>query len=500
MAYSRTNWKDKVVSTPNKYKDQSNVSYTFTPDEGVVTEAGTPVNAGNMNKIDLTLFINNNIFACTGSANTYATTIAGITAIADLVGIPFAISLNIDASAASTLNVNGYGAHAILKPNGVGFVNGKLNGIYTMIWNGTNFILQGSDSSGNAIPADLLNGKTASTDVGDIVGTRTKFSYTEVGKSFPMPIAMVSSSAIPLLVDYVGYAFGDKLGNMYLYSYYSSTSTYMLTKFTNLGVIVFSTTFPADNYSNFLFDNDNNLFLIRPNNKDIIKIDKNTGTIAKSVTTSYACYHITVDSSGNIYSAYTDSISIRVYKYTNDLVFVSSIVAFALNTTTRDIVWFNDNIYVCHINGLVRIKDDLSEINATYAGGGLLLDIISDNCILVTYNQTPTYKLYKLSLNGSGFDLIWNVTNYRYYRTIHSNLGVYVFYSSLDSPYACRAGLLDSNSGSIISSIAFGFNKEFSKTNITDFYDNGTFYVFNSSLSASGAKATLTQFGEYFNL
>ena len=45
------------------------------------------------------------------------------------------------------------------------------NSIYTMRYNGTNFILQGEVASGNAVASDLLSGKTASTDAGDITGT-----------------------------------------------------------------------------------------------------------------------------------------------------------------------------------------------------------------------------------------------------------------------------------------------------------------------------------------
>ena len=52
MAYSKTNWTDRVVEFPNRYKDQALIQYTFARDEGVVTEAGTFVNAGNMNKLE----------------------------------------------------------------------------------------------------------------------------------------------------------------------------------------------------------------------------------------------------------------------------------------------------------------------------------------------------------------------------------------------------------------------------------------------------------------
>ena len=52
MAYTKTNWVDRVVATPTKFKDQANVEYTFTPLPGEVTAVGTPVNAVNLNKIE----------------------------------------------------------------------------------------------------------------------------------------------------------------------------------------------------------------------------------------------------------------------------------------------------------------------------------------------------------------------------------------------------------------------------------------------------------------
>jgi len=60
------------------------------------------------------------------------------------------------------------------KPNGndvtAGFL--KADSIYTVRYNGTNFILQGSDSAGNATPEHVLAGKTFSNDAGtDLTGT-----------------------------------------------------------------------------------------------------------------------------------------------------------------------------------------------------------------------------------------------------------------------------------------------------------------------------------------
>ncbi|MGM0973424.1 MAG: hypothetical protein ACQEW2_10770 [Bacillota bacterium] len=106
----------------------------------------------------------------TGSANTYAVTLSPApTALVE--GMAVSVKINVNASAASTLNVNGLGAKGIKKSNGTDVTNLKANGIYTFRYDGTSFILQGEGGSGNAVASDLLSGKTASTDAGDIVGT-----------------------------------------------------------------------------------------------------------------------------------------------------------------------------------------------------------------------------------------------------------------------------------------------------------------------------------------
>lgn len=54
MAYQKTNWKDRAVERPRTYRMQQNPDGTVTliPEPGTVYEAGTPVNAPNMNKIE----------------------------------------------------------------------------------------------------------------------------------------------------------------------------------------------------------------------------------------------------------------------------------------------------------------------------------------------------------------------------------------------------------------------------------------------------------------
>ena len=108
----------------------------------------------------------------TGSANTYVLTLTpALTAYA--AGVCVAVQINAANTGASTINVNGLGAKSIRDSKGVALTAGKLilNGVYTLRYDGTNFILQGEGGSGDALASDLLLGKKASTDAGDITGT-----------------------------------------------------------------------------------------------------------------------------------------------------------------------------------------------------------------------------------------------------------------------------------------------------------------------------------------
>ena len=116
-----------------------------------------------------------------GSANTYALTLSpSPSAYTDGMGI--VVKINAANTGAATINVNGLGVKPIVDGKGNALTSGKLrlNGTYSLKYNTTsgNFILQGSDSSGNATPADLLAGKTASVDAGDIIGTMANYAGT----------------------------------------------------------------------------------------------------------------------------------------------------------------------------------------------------------------------------------------------------------------------------------------------------------------------------------
>ncbi|WP_407308540.1 hypothetical protein [Desulfosporosinus sp. SB140] len=112
--------------------------------------------------------------AATGAANTYIVALnPAPTSYVD--GIAVAIKINVNSTGASTLNVNGLGAKTILDSLGNAITSGGLKAgiIYSMRYNSTtgNFIVQGKGGGGNATAAQLLNGATATVDIGQITGT-----------------------------------------------------------------------------------------------------------------------------------------------------------------------------------------------------------------------------------------------------------------------------------------------------------------------------------------
>lgn len=115
--------------------------------------------------------------AATGSVNAYAITLSPALAVYD-AGVCVAVKINVANTGASTLNVNGLGAKAILDSKGNAMTAGKLksDSIYTLRYNGTAFILQGDgtdeasdilgkiktvDGASSGLDADLLDGRQA---------------------------------------------------------------------------------------------------------------------------------------------------------------------------------------------------------------------------------------------------------------------------------------------------------------------------------------------------
>lgn len=115
----------------------------------------------------------------TNVGNVYAVTLSPVPAnLADLTGRPIRITFNADATGAATLNPNTLGAIALKKADGTNKTDFKASGIYTFVYNGTSFMLQGEGGdtlTGNMVAADLALGKTgySNNPTLQITGTNT---------------------------------------------------------------------------------------------------------------------------------------------------------------------------------------------------------------------------------------------------------------------------------------------------------------------------------------
>ena len=117
----------------------------------------------------------------TGSANTYALTLTpALTAYTAFVGVT--VQINAANTGASTINVNGLGAKSIRDSKGVALTAGKLvlNGVYTLRYDGTNFILQGEGGDIAKLTNLIKNGSFE--NIGWMDGTNA--SYSTVQKKF----------------------------------------------------------------------------------------------------------------------------------------------------------------------------------------------------------------------------------------------------------------------------------------------------------------------------
>ena len=138
--------------------------------------------------------------ASTGTANTYVINPSpAISAYGE--GQGFVVKINVDNTGASTINVNSKGAKPIVNAKGNPLPAGtlKANSVYSMRYNGTSFILQGEGASGNAVASDLLSGKTAGSDAGDLVGTMPNngaVSITPGSTNKPIPLGYHNGNGV----------------------------------------------------------------------------------------------------------------------------------------------------------------------------------------------------------------------------------------------------------------------------------------------------------------
>ncbi|MDH5161516.1 hypothetical protein [Heyndrickxia oleronia] len=107
-----------------------------------------------------------------GTGESYVIKLDGVTDYYE--GLAVAIKIHAaNTDDAPIIKIEGLAAKAILKQNGQRPKTGSLrkDAVYTLRYNGKDFILQGEGGSGTAQPADVLTGKTFTNDNGEQTGS-----------------------------------------------------------------------------------------------------------------------------------------------------------------------------------------------------------------------------------------------------------------------------------------------------------------------------------------
>lgn len=106
----------------------------------------------------------------TNSGNVYSVVISPGTG-ALIEGLRVMVKINTNSTGAASLNYNNLGAKAIKKPNGNNATNLKAGSVYTLVYSGSAFILQGEGGEGDAVSGDIRAGRTAENDLGPVTGS-----------------------------------------------------------------------------------------------------------------------------------------------------------------------------------------------------------------------------------------------------------------------------------------------------------------------------------------
>lgn len=133
--------------------------------------------------------------ATTNSGNAYSVTLNPAPTVL-VAGLRATVRINAANTGAATINVNGLGIKDILKSNGSALSANSLraNSVYSLVYNGTAFILQGEGGEyGSAVAGDVRAGKTIGTDNGLVTGSLAEKSTTSITpgnntQSFPAGI------------------------------------------------------------------------------------------------------------------------------------------------------------------------------------------------------------------------------------------------------------------------------------------------------------------------
>lgn len=178
---SASDFETAMIGKVDKVEGKGLSSEDFTSEEkrklaGVAEGAGNTVATvttnGLMSAADKQLSANRDGYGLTGGTGT-AYTLSLSPPPTLMAGLRITMKVHVANTNVATLNVNNLGAKSILKSNGNALTAGnlKLNSIYTLVYDGSNFILQGEGGEyGTAGANDVLVGKTIGTATGVLNG------------------------------------------------------------------------------------------------------------------------------------------------------------------------------------------------------------------------------------------------------------------------------------------------------------------------------------------
>ncbi|MDF9858542.1 hypothetical protein M2105_006470 [Paenibacillus sp. PastF-1] len=185
------------------YDDATNTMYVKL--DGVNQKLWNSGNMGAYSGLDADLHAGKTLSEVVQGSLAYAVTTGTYAALATSLnpapaaltaGLRLTIKTHVASPGPATLNVNGLGAKSIKKPNGNNAAL-ALGGVYTLVYDGTAFILQGEGGEyGTAGAAQVLSGYTIGTEGGVVTGTYMPVTATYDGFGSIVPSQVNSTTII----------------------------------------------------------------------------------------------------------------------------------------------------------------------------------------------------------------------------------------------------------------------------------------------------------------
>jgi hypothetical protein len=245
----------------------------------------------------------------TGTANAYVVTLnPAPTAYAD--GMAVTVKIKTTNTGASTLNINGLGAKAILDSHGNVLIAGKLKaGLpYTFRYNGTNFILQGEGGEyGTATPDYVANTVTFGTEQGVKQGAMDlKAENIREGINYA---GIVGNLSPRNNVEYIYVKNGYYLRSPFFAddNWFESTASVDNLYKMNINGTIIQTVPKPTSLGDFLTASKNHILTYNSSGSNGLALCNTSGTLLKSIS------GITL----NVTNAYIDEDNSRVIIYNN---------------------------------------------------------------------------------------------------------------------------------------------------------------------------------------